>query len=403
MCHVKVRDKEGRKPLSDLPTPATFAEGRKAIDLNRFPRMDGATAGAGSSSNLRYEAPGNVTQALAFYREKLAAQGWTEDGSGSDVGEFGNAAFIKDGFYLSCHASKIENAKLVGVHIENKGNFEVRQLPRPSGSTEGGMDDRDEIRFETKTSLQGVADFYKAELSKHGWKEFESKDHASGGKLLVMIHGAVTLKIDIDERGTRIRSEMFGVYIPTPSTEQAAQRILDLSRFPKLTGAAEVRADWSGLEYVAGGNVVDAIRFHRAEFAKKGWSEQLADDKVLRFAKERFLVEAAIVAKDGGGVTVKLRNRGDLDARTFLHLEDAEIDPASTQENAKYSTASSVDSALDFHRRELPKFGWRESTDAVGDKMLIFTRNAMRLEVEVSTMNGKTAVQLRTWSNAKEK
>src|SRR5260370_5972116 len=50
---VEVRDKPARTAAKDLPAPATLSEGKKVIDLNRFPRLESGVTAAGRSEERR--------------------------------------------------------------------------------------------------------------------------------------------------------------------------------------------------------------------------------------------------------------------------------------------------------------------------------------------------------------
>src|SRR5262249_49776416 len=163
-CRPEVRDKPARLAAKDLPKPATLSEGKKVIDLNRFPRLVGARPGQGNSAVLSYDAPGKVADAVAFYRKKLAEQGWTEEPGGSGDDTLATPSFAKAGFLLHFFIGKSDRAGRVNVRIENKGNVDPRMLPRVPDSDEEGIDHFAHVHYGTGATVEAAADFFRKEL-----------------------------------------------------------------------------------------------------------------------------------------------------------------------------------------------------------------------------------------------
>jgi hypothetical protein len=409
-CMVNMRDRPARTPLKDLPPPATLAEGHKVIDLNRFPRLEGAGAGQGSSAQLFYDAPGDVAGALAFYRKHCAAQGWQEDDPETEIDAFPRRAFVKSGFVLDCAFGKSNKAGRVNLRIENKGNVDLRQLPRLADATDMNNERFDDVHYETDTPPPAAADFFRQELVARGWKEAasEAKSYPDGSKLLVFRHNALTLKIQLHADSVRLQSSLFGVFIPRPAAEAEALRAIDLRKFPSYKGAAGVKATSASLELTALGSVAEAVRFYRQELTKQGWQErgpafQTAERATLRFGKDDFLLHLA-VRIEGQGVAIALYNKGDVDVRKLLHPDDAKPDATSVEDDARYSTALPIEAAADFYRKQLPHFGWQEATAAEAPtekapaRSLAFIQKSMKLVIDVTPVaEGKAALHLQTW------
>src|SRR5262249_54934591 len=144
-----------------LPEPATFDEGKKVIDLNRFRRLAGAAPGQGSSALLLYDAPGSVAQALSFCRQKLEAQGWTEEPGAHEYDERAMARFAKGRFQLDCAFGKSDKAGRVRVQIQNQGNVDARQLPHLADAPEGELESFGLVHYETETPKQDAVEFYR--------------------------------------------------------------------------------------------------------------------------------------------------------------------------------------------------------------------------------------------------
>jgi hypothetical protein len=405
---VKVSDRREPTPLDKLPAPATLAEGRTAIDLLRFPRLPDAEFAAGGTADVVYDAPGDVAQAVAFYRKGLADAGWTYVGKTSSENDFlSNLHFMKDGFYLAGTFSKSSKPGRVNVHLENKGNFDVRDTPRPADASEGGHEHPDEIRFDTDSPATNLAAFYAAELGKHGWKEFEKQDYPNGQKVLVLVRNAVALTIDMGDNGVRVRSKLFGVTYPRPATEDRAKRAIDLGKLPRWKMAS---ADFSAplkVAYSAKGDLAEIAKFVRDELQKRQWAEQPsgkieAPERVrLRFMKDFFVLDADLLAKEAGMVAVTLENRGDVDTRRLPGPDDARPELPAFEESSRYTTSLTPDAVRAFYRQDLPAIGWKENVELSRGNKTVFEQRSLRLEIDASSRDGRTLVALQTRSALK--
>jgi hypothetical protein len=405
-------DKPSPDPTAAMPPGATFGEGLKIIDLNRFPRLANAAAGQGSSAKLDYEAPGDIMAALRFYQEQLQRAGWTENARQTvdDIMDIVTTGFDKDGFHLSLEINKGDKPNRVRIRFEHKGNVDVRRLPRLADAARGGLEGFDDVFYETETRPEAAVDFYRKELAERGWKEDKSeyKEYPDGTKTLVFEQQAMVLKLRIDKEHVRIESELIGAYIPRPASASNILSAIDLQKLPRMEGAKGARVDSAKVEYSVAGTMADVLRFYRSEFPKKGWTEKLptppqSDNQArLRFSKGPFLVELSARSKDGKETTVSVQNRGDLDLRKLLHPVDAKVDFLKEQEEIDFTTSLSPEAAKDFYRQELPKFGWKE-TSSPTSQALEFSQNATKVMVSTGkSADGKTTVQLRTWIDGKK-
>jgi hypothetical protein len=405
-CMVKVRDRPERTPLHDLPPPATFVQGKQVIDFNRFPRLDKSSPGRGGSAELYYEAPASMADAVKFYRETLGKAGWKERRPLSDEDPFPRLSFVKDGFDLHVQLSKMDKGQGVRVHAENKGNVDVRQIPPLPDASDDEHVSADDVRYETDTPIPEAVEHYRKQLLPAGWKEIESKDRPDGSKSLVFLQNAISLNVEIDKESVRIRSQMFGEYISSPADEQKAVDTIDLRSFPRIKGAKASHVDSAHVAYTATGSIDDAAKFYRLELSKKGWLERFSppkkdDSAKIRFAKERFVLEVSIAAKNKE-VSVVVRNRGDLDLTKFLYPEGTKVDVALTPENVHCTIPLSADAAVAYFRAELPKFGWQEDMNPEEAKeksarVLVFMHKAAKLTIEISAAaDGNSQATLET-------
>jgi hypothetical protein len=402
-----IRDKPSPSQTAAMPPAATYSEGMKVIDLNRFPRLSNAEAGRGSSADLYYEAPGDVPGALRFYQEKLQVEGWTEEARQTvdEIEDFVTTGFDKDGFHLNLQINKGDKPNRVRIHLEHKGNVDVRRFPRLADAARGGLESFDDVDYETETEPEAAVTFYRKELAQRGWKEdkSESKEYPGGTKTLVFDQHAMLVKLRIDKGSVRIQSELIGAAIPRPASAADALAAIDLRQLPRMEGAVGARVDSAGLEYSVAGTIEDVLQFYRNEFGKKGWAEKSpapphSDNQAgVRFAKGQFIVELSARSKGDKDTTVSMLNRGDLDLRKLLHPPDVKVDFLTEPEEVNFTTGLSPEAAKDFYRRELPKFGWRDTSSA-SSQALEFSQNATKVMVSAGTSaDGKATVQLRTW------
>ena len=198
---VALRDRPAVTPIDKIPKAATFAEGKKILDLNRFVRL-GSSEGHGSSAELTYVLPESpeltVTTVESFYREKLKQQGWSEDDASSDLDDEGRLVFAKAGFLLSCNIRK-QDGKIV-VRLENMGNVRAADIPRLPDASERTWEPANDVSYETRTPIDKSTEFYRKEFEKLGWKEIEAHDAPDGSRLLEFMQNAMVMKVDLGSR-----------------------------------------------------------------------------------------------------------------------------------------------------------------------------------------------------------
>ena len=312
---------------------------------------------------------------------------------------------------------KSDKAGGVNVQIENKGNVDARQLPRVLEADDGSAESFGDVRYETGATIAAAADFYRKELPKMGWKEYQgksgSKDHPRDpGKLLVFEQNASTLNIDIGpdsegEIGVHIIPHLYGEFIARPGRPEEARAVIDLEKFQCIGGVRPSSATSAGVNYMTSGRVAEAARFYRQWLAKAGWREVKptpleTDDRArLRFGKNGFILEVSLMLGEPRGVGVSVTNRGNLNTRNLLHLEDAKLVDAGEPEHTRYTTGATVDAAVDFYRKEMPKFGWQLSKGpetTLSYIELVFVQKPIKLVIHITTnAEKKTEVLVESW------
>jgi hypothetical protein len=133
----------------------------------------------------------------------------------------------------------------------------------------------------------------------------------------------------------------------------------------------------------------EAVRFHRAEFAARGWAETAADTDLpnrtaLTFEKAGYLVTVGVYQPGGKGtVEVGITNHGNLDPRHLPYPPGAEI-PAERGTVVNATTTLSQADAIAFYRGQLAKAGWKEVA-VRGRGAFAFAQGASELRLEVGT------------------
>jgi hypothetical protein len=221
---TSIREKPAQDPKAAMLPAAKFDEGIKSIDLNTFPRLPDAEEGKGSSAVLYYEGPGDVAKAVAFYRAKLKEAGWVEEPRKTvdEIGDFATIDFDKAGFHLEMQVNKGDKPNRVNVHLENKGNVDVRQFARLADAAVGGLEGFSDVLYDTETKPDVATDFYRKELTGRGWEELksESKDYPDGSKSLVFEQNAMILTIRIDKDSIRLQTQLIGESPPKPPAKK---------------------------------------------------------------------------------------------------------------------------------------------------------------------------------------
>jgi hypothetical protein len=221
---MSIRDKPSPGQTAAMPPAAKFSEGMKAIDLRRFPRLADADDARGSSAGLYYQAPGDVPKAVAFYRDKLKAEGWAEEPANTvdEIKDLATTRFDKNGFHLELEINKGDKPDRVTIHLQNQGNIDVRQFPRLADAAVGGLEGFGDVFYETQTRPDAAVAFYRKELVQRGWKEdkAETKVYPGGSTSLVFEQNAVILTLRIDRDSVRIQSQLLGEPIPRSSSKK---------------------------------------------------------------------------------------------------------------------------------------------------------------------------------------
>jgi hypothetical protein len=186
-----------------------------------------------------------------------------------------------------------------------------------------------------------------------------------------------------------------------PATVEQAARVIDLTTFPLMDGAAaNPNRAVASLNYsVPKTNVKSAFDFQRQKLAAQGWKESSKDTSVSEqaasatFARKGFILSVSAYPSGGdGGVAVALNNHGNIDFSKLSRPGDAK--PLYVGDaTAMYVTTAAVPVAAEECRKLLLAQDW-QPYGLAGDSNW-FKQNAVRLCVTVSSapaQGGKTAI-----------
>jgi hypothetical protein len=211
------------------------------------------------------------------------------------------------------------------------------------------------------------------------------------GKTRVTVHTQVRQTFDPAD----VRAAFAAKDVPAPATLTDALAVLDLLAFPLMPKATKTArqtrpiARSSSVVYEAPAPVGEAVRFHRAEFASRGWVETAADTDLpsrtaLTYEKAGYLVTVGVYQTgEKGTIEVGITNHGDGDPRHLPYPPGAEI-PAERGTVVNATTTLGQANAVAFYRAELAKAGWKEIA-VRGRGAFAFAQGASELRLEVGT------------------
>jgi hypothetical protein len=160
---------------ADKP-PVSVAEAVAAIDLSKFPTMDGAQNVERSPSYASFTVPGgSVTAAVEFMRTKLGEQGWqpAADAKLTTIAEQGaQLFFVKDGQRLYSALGVSPADKNLNVTLFHLGTTDARKLPHFAG-----VEFADSLPARTICATtakpEDVQKALREPFAKAGWREFK--------------------------------------------------------------------------------------------------------------------------------------------------------------------------------------------------------------------------------------
>ena len=187
--------------------------------------------------------------------------------------------------------------------------------------------------------------------------------------------------------------------IKGPATVAQAARVLDLSTFPLMEGAApNPQREVASLSYAVPGKAKAAYDFYRQKLTAQKWKESrdssLTDQTVSgTFTRNGFVVSVSTYpGGDGGKLAVFIRNLGNVNLSKLPRPGGTKAVYAGDSA-AMYVTESAVAATKEACRKLLLSDGWQPYGEA-GDTQW-FKQNAVRISATVSSapaQGGKTMI-----------
>ncbi len=190
-------ESERREVAKALPAAATREDLVQALDLVATEKLAGAEVTDANHHRLRYSARGTVDEAYALHRKAFEANGWTLEPSvfQSDDATYKSLPMVKNGYYVDAtfqQGNAATGEDTVYVTIENRGNIDPRDLPRPPKFKYPGGD-RSAESYVALMELDEFSRFALETMTNAGWV------HAEG---LEFTQGALSLRFQATELGT---------------------------------------------------------------------------------------------------------------------------------------------------------------------------------------------------------
>ena len=179
----------GQKPAADtavikLPEAATFEDLAQIFDLQKMEKMKGAEVQTENPYRLNYNAPGIAQSAKAYHARIFEEAGWELENSvyQSDRPSYVSLPVVKDGYYIDAtfQAGNLKRDKgKVFVTIENHGNIDPRDIPRP-GDIEYPGGDRSGASYVVRMEPEELGEFYIKTLTEANWKQGDGLEFTQG-------------------------------------------------------------------------------------------------------------------------------------------------------------------------------------------------------------------------------
>jgi hypothetical protein len=170
------------------PAPATLARVRDAVDWTKLPRPDGARPGRNGFSLCTFRAPGTFAEVAEFFRTSLRDLGWREESvPGVDQKSYLYLSFQKGEMSLSINGYRTDPKALMAIFLTNGGNVDVRQIPKPADA-KFRSNLRSSAFYTTAAAPADAGDFCRKALLDRNWKEVpadSAKFFAKEGRIVL--------------------------------------------------------------------------------------------------------------------------------------------------------------------------------------------------------------------------
>ena len=341
---------------------------------------------------LSFEVPtDDVASVVDLYQPYFIDQGWQNNADHEYTSETtANRYFQKDGFTISLSISN--SGESTRVTFVNQGNIDLRALPQTTDA-ELLYQFPNTLGYVSPAAVSDVADFTRQELATQGWQEFTQPNTASA-------QDADTQNLTFIQNGLEL-SAFIGL-APAQGNKTSVQYTLtllplDLPIYDEVIGL-EYDKHTSYVSYQTPADVDALVQFYRENMTVLGWDELpetaivMSEEAKVFFANEaeRLALMLEITAADGQRVAT-LRPFGadetlasaepgpdaaevetpdvadtstDLQAINLPLAADAEsVEHDDLSEQITFSSASDIETLVDFYRQALTEQGWQEDED----------------------------------------
>ena len=382
---------EAPAATASLMPATTVNQAVAMIDLRDLAQPDGVTPGQVQAGYLSYQAPLAVAEVADFYRELLTDQGWQEDSEHAYVDETtATLYYTKEGFTLSFSASQMSPDSTL-VTLQNHGNVDLQSLPQIADA-ESGFVFPNILTYFSPTPVVDVVRFTRSELAAQGWLEFVRPNTATA---------------DNPESQTRtfiqngLELTAFVTVAPAQDGKTSVQYSLALlpGDMPAPADATDLEFDKAEpyLAFKTGQTVEALIDFYREAMPTTGWSELpdsasiAPEGALLSFANEADETALMVELIPGADNLTQVTLQG-FDAATLADSLAAADEPESGSEtevaevaapdslpafllpddaqevaldatDLSFTSASDIETLVDFYRQVLAGEGWQESAD----------------------------------------
>jgi hypothetical protein len=290
----------------DRGEPATVAEAASKLNLETFPRMEGAEEDSPRRvASLSYSVRSGLEAAFKFQAAELAKLGWKEQ-PGTYVSEMAaSATYTSGGFGLSVAVVPTGEEGVVDVTINQLGNVDLARLPLPPGSKPLYSGPASAI-FVHDGPAEKVREAAREELLKAGWEPY-----GEGDPLMMFKKNAVRLTLMVSPAPAQGGKTTLSV-----STELMSA---DLPAPPAAKGAHYADTTTS-LSFGTTEPPAAVFDFYRSALAARGMKPTTENPVKDRF--EQFLI---FTTKDREMIEVEIREGDETNQAQVTHRTPAEV------------------------------------------------------------------------------
>ena len=379
---------EQAKPQQSAAQQTTPPQSSTAFDTARLPRIAGAKEIYASPATTYFSAPSSVAQTADLVEKALAAQGWQRFGAPLATEFQSDNQQIMSlkkgprglGILITAAQGNLTNVQYTEAVLKN-------DLPFLKDATDIEFDpNRPLLTLTTAGSVDDTLDFYRKALAPLGWALWSAKlngpapsGSASGEPRK---NGARAYYSQADQQVAELTAQRADdghtklKFALVPEDDlRAMQRafftgdtigtpLLDVNLVPRPDGAAVKRSEADRMTYSVAGSVADTVLATKNLLIANGWQPYAAPLERPEGTSLQFKKGAQ------GLIVLFTMNNGRTDQSDVDYIPDrlqfALALPADASDivfntNRPYlncATAGTVDTTLEFYRKELGAAGW---------------------------------------------